>query len=349
MSCSRAHLGPPARLPRARSPRRSARRAEGLDLVWDRQPLEGFESAPDRRSRRALRSRGDGPPARRRGGGGGLLPPARHRVRPRLPRRPRPGRRRARLHLLRLRRPPLGAAARRGDPGDGPAPRSRRRRRPQPGTPSRISRARRPDGAVARRAARGAQPLLHRRGARRAAGLAATPTASCRTTGGRAALDLLRRLHALRAPAADGLNPIGILEAMARGDDLAFCPLVYGYVNYARAEDGRRAIRFADAPSAQPGGRPGSTLGGTGIAISTRCAPTPALVAHLRMADGARNAGRVHSRRGRPAGPAERLGRRGGERRLGRLLRRHAAHAFRQPGCGRAIRATSPSRPRPRR
>ena len=101
-------------------------------------------------------------------------------------------------------------------------------------------------------------------------------------TGGRAALDLLRRLHGLRAQAADGLNPIAILEAMARGDDLAFCPLVYGYVNYARAEDGRRAIRFADAPSAQPGGRPGSTLGGTGIAISTRCAPTPALIAHLQ-------------------------------------------------------------------
>lgn len=98
---------------------------------------------------------------------------------------------------------------------------------------------------------------------------------------GRAALDLLRRLYALRATAADGLNPIGILEAMARGEGLAFCPLVYGYVTYARAEDGRRALRFADAPAAQPGGRPGSTLGGTGIAISTRCDPTPALVAHL--------------------------------------------------------------------
>ncbi len=99
--------------------------------------------------------------------------------------------------------------------------------------------------------------------------------------GGRAALDLLRGLYRLRAQAADGLNPIGVLEAMARGDDLAFCPLVYGYVNYARAEDGRRAIRFADAPAARPGGRPGSTLGGTGIAISTRCAPSPALIAHL--------------------------------------------------------------------
>jgi multiple sugar transport system substrate-binding protein len=93
---------------------------------------------------------------------------------------------------------------------------------------------------------------------------------------GRAALELLAALHARRARGVDGLNPIGILEAMAAGAPIALCPLVYGYVPYARV------LRFADAPAAAPGGRPGSVLGGTGIAVTTRCDPTPALLAHLR-------------------------------------------------------------------
>jgi multiple sugar transport system substrate-binding protein len=100
---------------------------------------------------------------------------------------------------------------------------------------------------------------------------------------GTTALGVLRALHALAAPASLALNPIGILEAMARTDDLAFCPLVFGYVTYARAEAGRRhPLVFSDAPALAPGGRPGSTLGGTGIAVSRRCRPTPALLAHLR-------------------------------------------------------------------
>jgi multiple sugar transport system substrate-binding protein len=55
---------------------------------------------------------------------------------------------------------------------------------------------------------------------------------------------------------------------------------VYGYVNYTRPEAGQHQVKFADAPEA--GSRPGSTLGGTGIGISTRCAVTPELLTHLR-------------------------------------------------------------------
>ena len=99
---------------------------------------------------------------------------------------------------------------------------------------------------------------------------------------GRTALTLLQALHARATPVTLGLNPIGILERMARSDDIALCPLVYGYVNYARAEAGRpNALTFADAPSIAPEGRPGSTLGGTGIAISRRCEPTAELLDHL--------------------------------------------------------------------
>ncbi len=97
------------------------------------------------------------------------------------------------------------------------------------------------------------------------------------------ALNIIATLHARMPDAARPLNPIGLLGAMATGEGVALCPLVYGYVNYAAPSDpAARQVSFANAPRLAPGGRPSSTLGGTGIGISKRCAVTPALVAHLR-------------------------------------------------------------------
>jgi multiple sugar transport system substrate-binding protein len=67
---------------------------------------------------------------------------------------------------------------------------------------------------------------------------------------------------------------------MAQHDNVRLCPLVYGYVNYTRPGAGQKQVLFANAPSS--GERPGSTLGGTGIGISTRCTITPELLTHLR-------------------------------------------------------------------
>lgn len=85
-----------------------------------------------------------------------------------------------------------------------------------------------------------------------------------------AALDLLADVCARVDLALAARNPIGVLEAMAAGDAAACCPLVYGYVTYS--EPGRRPHRLTacDAPAWQPGGRPGSVLGGTGVAVSRR-------------------------------------------------------------------------------
>jgi multiple sugar transport system substrate-binding protein len=74
---------------------------------------------------------------------------------------------------------------------------------------------------------------------------------------------------------------------MATTDEVALCPLIYGYVNYAvpgpsGALPAAHAVTFANAPRATPYGRPGSTLGGTGIGICARCKITPALLDHLR-------------------------------------------------------------------
>ncbi len=74
---------------------------------------------------------------------------------------------------------------------------------------------------------------------------------------------------------AQALNPIAMLGAIERGEGIDLCPLIYGYVNYSRD------VGFANAPAGL-GGRIGSTLGGTGIGVSKRCKITPELLDHLR-------------------------------------------------------------------
>jgi multiple sugar transport system substrate-binding protein len=93
------------------------------------------------------------------------------------------------------------------------------------------------------------------------------------------AIELLTEL-AGRAPAGtERMNPIAMLEAMASGDGIDYCPLIYGYVNYSSDSAGA-PLTFGEAPRAG-GTRRGSTIGGTGIAITARCEPTPELLAHL--------------------------------------------------------------------
>lgn len=98
---------------------------------------------------------------------------------------------------------------------------------------------------------------------------------------GREALRILGTLSASAPAGMAALNPIAMLEALSTGDSIAYCPLIYGYVNYSTV--GRQPrVSFGDAPVALPGGRPGSTIGGTGIAISRRAVVTPELLTHLR-------------------------------------------------------------------
>lgn len=88
------------------------------------------------------------------------------------------------------------------------------------------------------------------------------------------ALALLARL-ARRVPDGSArLNPIGLLDRMREEGDIGLVPLVYGYVNYSSP-----SLVFGPAPA--EGGRIGSTLGGTGIAVTARCDPTPGLLEHL--------------------------------------------------------------------
>jgi len=89
------------------------------------------------------------------------------------------------------------------------------------------------------------------------------------------AIELLRAIwrHADREVSAG--DPIAVHEAMAAAADLAYCPLAYGYASYARPAPGRHALRWADAPRSLRSGRPGTVLGGTGLAVSALSGPDP--------------------------------------------------------------------------
>ena len=99
------------------------------------------------------------------------------------------------------------------------------------------------------------------------------------------ALDLLTGVCAHIDAGLAASSPVDVLEAMVAEDTVACCPLVYGYVTYS--EPGRRPHRLAasGAPAWPPGGRPGSVLGGTGVAVS------------CRVADGDIGTARAHLRR----------------------------------------------------
>jgi multiple sugar transport system substrate-binding protein len=99
---------------------------------------------------------------------------------------------------------------------------------------------------------------------------------------GAEAFAIMAAIHRYATKLAAGKNPIGILDAMTQSGEIAYCPLIYGYVNYAAAASGRPAVRFSDAPAVRAGGVPGSTLGGTGLAVTRRAVVTPELLSHLR-------------------------------------------------------------------
>jgi multiple sugar transport system substrate-binding protein len=98
------------------------------------------------------------------------------------------------------------------------------------------------------------------------------------------ALTIMRTLYANGPTSFLELNPIQLLEVMAKPDagHIAFIPLIFGYVNYAKPAANRAAIRFGNAPRAAGRVERGSVLGGTGLAISSRTTVSKALLDHLR-------------------------------------------------------------------
>jgi len=83
-------------------------------------------------------------------------------------------------------------------------------------------------------------------------------------------LDVLSRLTAASPPEAFEWDPIRLLDHMAEGDEVVYCPMLFGYSNYSRPGFRSRLVRFSPIPSNGLGPR-GGVIGGAGLGISARC------------------------------------------------------------------------------
>lgn len=85
-----------------------------------------------------------------------------------------------------------------------------------------------------------------------------------------AALDAMDALLALCPTESLDWDSIALHEMMTADDRLVFCPAVYLYATYAEA-DHANPLRFHDLPCLRGPDPSGSTLGGTGLGISSKC------------------------------------------------------------------------------
>lgn len=100
----------------------------------------------------------------------------------------------------------------------------------------------------------------------------------------------LLRLRALaKSSANDALtaNPIAVWERMSATDEIAYCPLAFGYSNYSRNGYRPSLLSFANIPSFGTAGCAGATLGGAGIAVSKRCSNIESAVQYATWVAGA--------------------------------------------------------------
>jgi len=96
---------------------------------------------------------------------------------------------------------------------------------------------------------------------------------------GIAALELLGELVDLCGLENIDRNPIRTWELLSRTDRYVYCPFAYGYSNYGRADYTDHRLQFGGLVTVN-GKRLRSTLGGTGLAISSRCQEIEAAVAY---------------------------------------------------------------------
>ena len=86
---------------------------------------------------------------------------------------------------------------------------------------------------------------------------------------GLSALEDMKRLWSLCDRLIYTSNPINIAEVMSKTDDYWYCPFAYCYSNYSRKGYAKNVLTYKDLPLFGSYGRLRSTIGGTGIAVSS--------------------------------------------------------------------------------
>jgi multiple sugar transport system substrate-binding protein len=103
----------------------------------------------------------------------------------------------------------------------------------------------------------------------------------CDRSAAKEALGLIKALLAYCPTEAFHWNSIALHDQMVTRDDLVFCPAVYCYATYAEA-DHRHPLRFHDLPG--PEGCRGSTIGGTGLGVSSHSRHIAEALCYARFA-----------------------------------------------------------------
>jgi multiple sugar transport system substrate-binding protein len=86
------------------------------------------------------------------------------------------------------------------------------------------------------------------------------------------ALQMLRELTTYIVPQFWQLNPIGVYEQMTKTDRFFYCPFAFGYSNYSRPGYAHARLSFGEMVYICKPTPLCTTLGGTGLAVATRCA-----------------------------------------------------------------------------
>ncbi len=87
----------------------------------------------------------------------------------------------------------------------------------------------------------------------------------------REVLDALQSILEFCPADVFSLTPITLMDRMSTTVEIAYCPHAYSYNNYARLGFRPHLCRYADMPALGNNGPKGSHIGGTGLAISSRC------------------------------------------------------------------------------
>lgn len=96
-------------------------------------------------------------------------------------------------------------------------------------------------------------------------------------------LEQLRQLVSACDPVCLERNPIRTYDALAASDHEAYCPFAYAYTNYGRRGYSTSRLRYGGVVEVAAGVTPRTTLGGTGLAVSTRCSDVEAAIDYARF------------------------------------------------------------------
>lgn len=96
-------------------------------------------------------------------------------------------------------------------------------------------------------------------------------------------LEVMKEFYSQLDPKFFEANPIKVAEVLSTSDEYLYCPFAYGYSNYSREGYAKKRLTYTNLVSFNDGNFLRSTLGGTGLAISSFSNHIPEAVKFAEM------------------------------------------------------------------